>query len=519
MSESETPNPGVLSSSVDLQTDTPYADAVEDYSDSHDVRFHLPGHGGGTAGATAVDDYFGGRLAELDLMPMVDGIDLGQSPTPLERSMRLAAEAWGARRTWFLTNGATQGNHLAVLALRAFGDTVLVQRSVHSSVVDGMMFAGMRARFVAPVVDAELGAAQAVTANAVAARLAELASQGESPAAVYVVSPSYFGFVSDIAAIAEVVHAAGLSLVVDEAWGAHLGFHPELPSNALANGADLVVSSTHKLGGSLTQSAMLHLGEGEWADRLEQRIDRVRHSLQSTSESALLLVSLDLARRALATGEDRIGRSLAFADRIRAEIRLAGRFAIASDNYPSFEGWGGTDPFRVVINTRVGGIGGHQARTLLHDDSGVLVELATENALVAIVGPGTEPDVEAFLGALAALPHLSDDLGAAAPKLPGWGVERMTIRDAYFADTEIVPFEQAAGRISADSLAAYPPGIPNVLPGEEILPDTIAFLRAVAASPSGYVRGAVEAALDTFRVVVRGAEGHDTGAHDIELEK
>jgi lysine decarboxylase len=345
-----------------------------------------------------------------------------------------------------------------------------------------------------------------VTAEAVATRLAELAHLGESPVAVYLVSPSYFGFVSDIASIAEVVHAAGLPLVVDEAWGAHLGFHPELPRNALAHGADLVVSSTHKLGGSLTQSAMLHLGEGEWADRLEQRIERVRHSLQSTSESALLLVSLDLARRALATGEDRIGRSLAIADRIRAEIRSTGRFAVASDDYPAWAGWGGTDPFRVVINTRSGGIGGHQARTLLQNDSGVLVELATENAIVAIVGPGTEPDADVFLTALAALPRLADGSGSAPPMLPGWGRERMSIRDAYFADTELVPFQRAAGRISADSLAAYPPGIPNVLPGEEILPEAITFLRAVAASPSGYVRGAVDAALGSFRVVAHGAE-------------
>jgi lysine decarboxylase len=378
---------------------------------------------------------------------------------------------------------------------------VLVQRSVHSSVIDGLMFAGMRARFVAPVVDTELGAAQAVTADAVAAGLAELAERGESPVAVYLVSPSYFGFVTDIAAIATVVHAAGLPLVVDEAWGAHLGFHPALPANALSQGADLVISSTHKLGGSLTQSAMLHLGEGEWADRLEDRIDRVRHSLLSTSESAVLLASLDLARRALATGEQRLGHSMALADRIRAEIRAAGRFTVASDRYSEFAGWGGTDPLRIVINTRAGGIGGHQARTLLHDDSGVLVELATENAIVAIVGPGAEPDVPVFLDALAALPRIADEPGASSPVLPGWGPERLSIRSAYFAATEIVSHENAAGRISADSLAAYPPGIPNVLPGEEILPETITFLRAVAASPSGYVRGAVDAALERFRVV------------------
>jgi len=490
---------------TDRQTATPYASAVRDYSAAHPVRYHLPGHGGGTAGSTAVGDFFGGRVAELDLMPMIDGIDLGADPTPLERSRRLAAEAWGARRTWFLTNGASQGNHMAVMALRAFGDTLLVQRSVHTSVIDGLMMAGMRGRFVAPVVDSALGAAQALTADSVAEELARLASAGEMPAAVYIVSPSYFGFVSDIAAIASVAHAAGVPLVVDEAWGSHLGFHPDLPSSSLAHGADLVISSTHKLGGSLTQSAMLHLAEGPWADSLEERLDRVKHSLQSTSESAVLLASLDLARRSLAIGRNRLGHSIAIADRIRDEVRSEDRFAVASDRYPAQPGWGGTDPLKIVIDTSVGGIGGHHARSLLHRDAGILVELATENAIVAIVGSGAEPDVGALLDGLRALPRLGDDVSL-APALPGWGPERMSIRSAYFAATEIVTAEQSIGRISADSLAAYPPGIPNVLPGEQIMPETIAFLRAVAESPAGYVRGAVDPYVNFVRVVTADAE-------------
>jgi arginine decarboxylase len=486
---------------VDPQTVTPYASAVRDYSAAHPVRFHLPGHAGGTAGPTAIDDFFGGRLAELDLMPMIHGIDLGAEPTPLERSRRLAAEAWGARRTWFLANGASQGNLMAIMALRGLGETLLVQRSVHSSVIDGLMMAGMRARFIAPVVDTELGAAQAVTSEAVAAELKRLAAAEKMPAAVFLVSPSYFGFVTDIAAVAEVVHTAGIPLVVDEAWGSHLGFHPNLPHSSLAHGADLVISSTHKLGGSLTQSAMLHLGHGPWAERLENSIDRVKNSLQSTSESAVLLVSLDLARRDLATGRNRLGRSIAAADRIRDAVRSEGRFAVASDRFSQQAGWGGTDPLRIVIDTRSGGIGGHLARTLLHDDSGVLVELATENAIVALIGGGAEPDEGALIDALRDLPRRDDRPNKVVPALPGWGPERMSIRDAYFARTEVVPVKLAVGRVSADSLAAYPPGIPNVLPGETILPETIEFLRAVAASPSGHVRGAVDPSLDSMRVV------------------
>lgn len=486
---------------LDLQTATPYASAVRDYSAAHSVRYHLPGHGGGTAGPTAIGGYFGGRLAELDLMPMIHGIDLGDEPTPLTRSRRLAAAAWGARRTWFLTNGASQGNHMAIMALKTFGDTLLVQRSVHSSVVDGLMMTGMRAHFLSPIVDVELGAAQAVTAESVREELDRLASQGQLPTAVYLVSPSYFGFVTDIASIADIVHRFGIPLVVDEAWGSHLGFHDRLPKNALSQGADLVVSSTHKLGGSLTQSAMLHLAHGPWADRLEERLDRVKNSLQSTSESAVLLASLDLARRALAIGHNRIGHSIAAADRIRDEVRAAGRFAVVTDRYATQQGWGGTDPLKVVIDTRVGGIGGHEARTLLHRNSGILVELATENAIVGVVGSGAQPDTGALVDALHALPRLEASSALVPPILPGWGPERMSIRDAYFALTEVVPVEEAIGRVSADSLAAYPPGIPNVLPGEEIIAETVTFLRAVAASPGGYVRGAVDPAINSLRVV------------------
>lgn len=486
---------------LDRQTATPYASAVRDYSAAHSVRYHLPGHGGGTAGPTAIGDYFGGRLAELDLMPMIQGIDLGSEPTPLTRSRRLAAEAWGARRTWFLTNGASQGNHMAIMALKSFGDTLLVQRSVHSSVIDGLMMTGMRAHFLSPIVDAELGAAQAVTAESVAEGLDRLGAQGNLPTAVYLVSPSYFGFVSDIASIAETVHSAGIPLVVDEAWGAHLGFHARLPKNALAQGADLVVSSTHKLGGSLTQSAMLHLADGPWADRLEDRLDRVKNSLQSTSESAVLLASLDLARRSLAIGHNGLGHSIAAADSIRDQVRATGRFAVASDRYPTQEGWGGTDPLKVVIDTRVGGIGGHEARTLLHQNAGILVELATENAIVGIIGSGAQPDIGALVDALHALPRLNDSAVLVPPILSGWGRERMSVRDAYFAPSEVVPAHEAIGRVSADSLAAYPPGIPNMLPGEEIMTETVTFLRAVAASPGGHVRGAVDPAIDFLRVV------------------
>lgn len=481
------------------QEATPYADAVRAYADSHrGPRLHLPGHGGGTAGSAPTDQLFGPRLADLDLMPMLEPVDLGPEPTPFTQARRLAAQAWGARRTWFLTNGASQGNQLAALAMRAFGDVLVVQRSVHSSLVDGLVLSGSQARFIPPIIDAGVGAAQGVTAAAVAEAIS--AAPAGRVSGVYVVSPSYFGFVSDIAAIARVVHAAGLPLVVDEAWGAHLGFHPALPPSALAQGADLVISSTHKLGGALTQAAMLHLADGPWAERLEQQLLRVHPVLQSTSESAILLASLDLARRDLATGADRIARSIAVAQDLRGRVRGHGRFAIADDRYPDIPGWAGSDPLRVVIDTRAGGISGHEARTTLHWRDGLLVELATETAMVAVIGARATPDVTPLVDALHRLPA-PGCTPTAAGTLPGWGPTRMSIREAFLAPSEVVEWQQAIGRVAAASLSAYPPGIPNILPGEEILPEIVDYLHAVAMSPGGTVRGALDPGVNLFRVV------------------
>ena len=609
------------------QHETPYADAMLRYATSHPTRFHLPGHGGGS-GAQPLDAlaaYFGERALSLDLMPMMHGIDLGPSPTPLERSLRLAADAWGARRTWFLANGATQGNQIAAIALAGLrpGAQMLVQRSVHSSVIDALVITGGGARFVAPVVDTRGGMAHGLVAVELRAAIEGAMADGIRLSCVYIVSPSYFGFVSDIAALAEVAHAAGLPLVVDEAWGAHFGFHERLPRNALRLGADLVVSSTHKLGGSFTQSAMLHLGDGPFADDLGAQVDRARRVVQSTSESTLLLASLDLARAQLATGADGIARAIDLAEALRSDIRARGRFTIASDEFASLPGFAGVDPLRIAIGTLYGGINGHRARTILAEEHGILVEMATDAGIVALFAPFADPDIDGLVTALHVLPddrgvravsvdaavralpvgpavgplsvdpavravsrspavgafHVDAAVGSgglmppasdevamrgvsavppnsagapvsgastmppardgvvvpapdamppapdamlpgpdamlpgpvgvpvrqwsAIPPLPPWGTARMTVREAFFAPNEIVDAEHAIGRIAADALAAYPPGIPNVMPGEEITRELVEFVQAVASAEFGHVRGAVDARVLRMRVVAQ----------------
>ncbi|MFE9480524.1 aminotransferase class I/II-fold pyridoxal phosphate-dependent enzyme [Streptomyces spororaveus] len=477
----------------------PYAEAVLGHAGRDWLRLNVPGHA--AVPGSDLAGFFGPRITALDFPPLLDGIDLGPD-TPLDRALALAAEAWGARRTWFLTNGASQGNQIASMVAPALGRTLVVQRSVHSSVIDGLVLSGLDAVFVQPSVDPEQGIAHGVTA----ADVAEALERTPDAAAVYIVSPSYFGAVADVRAIADAAHAAGVPLIVDEAWGSHFGFHPGLPANALASGADLATSSTHKLAGSLTQSAMLHLAEGPFAGLLEPLVDRAFRLVQSTSASALLTASLDLARRSLVTGAAATGSSVGAADRVRAAVRALGRFTVVSDGFHAFTDIVGADPLRIAIDTRAGGITGHEARRRLFRDHQIMVEVATDAAIVAVIGAGTVPDTDRFVEALHTLPSPLTTGPAHAHnhgvlRLPAPGATKLTAREAFLSPAVVVAAEEAVGRISADTLAAYPPGIPNVLPGEVVTAEAVQFLQRTAAAPNGHVRGALDPGVTRLRVV------------------
>lgn len=481
----------------------PYLDALTDNARGGWMRIGVPGHQDQPVQHPAVRDLAAAHGMAMDIPMFTEGVDIADpdvgEPAPLDLALALAADAWGARRTWFLTNGASEGNHAACFALRSLGPTVLAQRSMHSSVVDGAILAGLGLEFVQPNVDPVLGIAHGLTPDALQHALREW----PDAAAAYVVSPSYFGAVSDVRGLADVAHAHGIPLVVDEAWGAHLGFHLALPLNALRCGADLVISSTHKLAGSLTQSAMLHLGHGDFADALEPQIVRALTALSTTSPSALLLGSLDAARRDLMShAPEWIGASIADAQRARDLIAAGGRFTPCEPAILAFPDVIALDPLHLVVDVRSGGVPGHIARRLLEQRSRIHVELATDAVIVGIIGAGSRLDADYLVEGLHALPE--HDLAARpAVHLPNPGPRAMGLREAYLASAEVVPTETAVGRISADSLAAYPPGVPNVLPGEVITEQVLTFLQQTASAPYGWVRGALDPHLAHVRVLAR----------------
>ncbi|MFD5600029.1 aminotransferase class I/II-fold pyridoxal phosphate-dependent enzyme [Leucobacter sp. NPDC058333] len=494
-------------------TSAPYADALEAYADRAPLQLMVPGHGGTERDLSGrLAGFLGERALRMDIPMLMDGIDLlatGQDRTPLDEALELAADAWGAKRTWFLTNGASQANRTIALASRGLGDRILSQRSAHSSFSDGILLAGITPYYVMPSVDTEHGMAHGVSPAALEAALTEADEAGTPAHAVYVISPSYFGSVADVRGLAEVAHAHGAPLIVDGAWGPHFGFHPELPESPARLGADVVISSTHKLAGSLTQSAMLHLGYGPFADRLEPLIERAFSMTASTSTSAILRGSLDIARHALATGEEQIGRSVAGARRFREILRADDRFSVVSDTFDRFDDIVATDLLRVPIDVSGAGVGGHWLRQHLIEQHDIFFEMSTATSIVAVIGAGKTPDFDAVYAAMVASvesPEADVERAAAGdihdfPNLPKPGAYRVSPRDGFFGDTEVVAAADAIGRVSADTLAAYPPGIPNVMPGEEITDEAVAFLQAVAASPTGYVRGAIDTSVGSFRVL------------------
>src|SRR5438477_5649921 len=463
------PASSLLSGVSSGQDRTPYLDALREYAARDPARLHVPGHKGGLGADAELLRALGGPALALDIPALTHGIDLGPPPTPFEQAQELAAEAWGARRTWFLINGASQGNIAAGLALAHQGEEVVLQRNVHSSTIDALVLSGLRPTFVAPEVDPELGIAHCLSADALERALAA------TPAAVgaWVVSPTYFGAVADVRALAAVAHRHDVPLIVDEAWGAHLAFHEELPEHALAAGADLVISSTHKIVGSLMQSAMLHLGHGAEARIGEDVVDRAVTLTESTSPSSLLGASLDAARRQAAVyGRELLGHTMEVLRHTREEIRAIEGLDVLDERLCAQPGVFAYDPLRLCVDVRGIAASGYQLAPLLREIDDINLELYAQNVIVAVFGMCERrlPEAARLSRALrTAVERVGvDPSGAeasfAAP--PPWGELAMTPREAYLGAQEVVQAESAAGRIAAESLATYPPGGPSGLAGQ-----------------------------------------------------
>lgn len=481
------------------QPTAPYLDAVSAYGFRGSGRFHVPGHKGGPGADPGLRHAVGDRALAMDIPQDIHGVDVGPD-NPFVRAERLAAEAYGADRTWFLTNGATQGNHALMLALAPLGTRVLAQRNSHASLVDGLVLSGGLASFVAPEYDGDLGMAHGVEPAA----LEEAIARHDDVSAVFIVSPTYYGLVADVAGCAEVAHRHDLPLVVDQSWGPHFGFHPDLPSGALAQGADAMLTSTHKIVGSLTQSAMLHVAD---TGRIDQgAIARAVRLLRSTSPSSLLFASLDAARRQLAVhGEALLHDTLRCIQQTRAKMATSPGVAVLGPELVGRPGVADWDPLRIALDIRGTGRTGYEVADALRQTYDAHVELATQATVLFLIGMGEQQ---------VALERLGGDLDEVVKRIAQPGTTQPIIappasleqqmavppRDAFLGAAELVPVDQAVGRISCESIAGYPPGIPALLPGERITAETVAYLREIVRE-GARLHGASDPAFERINVL------------------
>jgi arginine decarboxylase len=482
------------------QPTAPYLDAVTAYGFRGSTRFHVPGHKGGAGADPGMHAAFGQRALLLDVPQDIEGIDVGPSPTPYERAEQLAAEAYGAARTWFLTNGASQGNHALCLALAGPQQRVVIQRNSHASLIDGLVLSGGLAAFVAPEYDAELGMAHGVTPDA----LERVLRKAPDARSAFIVSPTYYGMAADVEGCAEVAHRAGAALIVDNAWGAHFGFHPSLPQSPLRLGADAIVASTHKIVGSLTQSAMLLVAD---SDRIDVgAIGRAVRLVRSTSPSALLMASLDAARRQLAVhGEALLEQTIGASARARAAIDAVPGCNVVNEGFVGRPGIAGWDPLRIVIDVRDTGCTGYELAAALRSAYDIYIELATHATLVLVLGLGQPVDpLERFAHDFAeTVRRMSRPYAAPALARPPAALEHETAvppREAFLGQSEAVPVAHSIGRISSESIAGYPPGVPALLPGERITSEVVAYLRELTAA-GARLHGASDPTFATVRVL------------------
>ena len=482
------------------QDQTPYLDAIVEYAKRRPGRFHVPGHKGGQGADPAAIEALGRAAFDRDIPAGIEGIDVGPE-SPFQRAQRLAADAWGARRSWFLINGASQGNHATCLALRHHGRSVVVQRNAHSSTIDGIILAGLEPTFVAPEIDAELGVAHCLSPES----LAEALDRSPGAVAALTVSPTYFGAVADIAGMSKVCRDRGLPLIVDEAWGSHLRFSPLLPAErpgVRRRPGPLLGAQAARQPDPVRDPPpgpvrRARRGPGRPLrdpDRVDQP-ERAAHRLVGRHPPICGGARTGAARRN--PGRTRAGPGRGPPDTgARRPRRAIGRSSGGLELGPvaPLDRRPRHGQHRQAARLPDAGSGRHQPRAGFRERRGRRLW----------DGRGRHRSAARLV---AALRRAVDALGADAelPKRPftpppPWGSLEAPPREAFFGPQEVVPFDQAVGRVAAESLAAYPPGIPNVLPGERLTQETLAYIREVVEH-GGWVRGAVDRSLRTIRVV------------------
>ncbi|MDZ4717511.1 MAG: aminotransferase class I/II-fold pyridoxal phosphate-dependent enzyme, partial [Roseiflexaceae bacterium] len=474
-------SPAILEAPMQHISDhAPFLESLAQAIAEQPTSFHMPGHKFDPQLLPGFSALFGAGVIAGDLSEAMPSVDyLHGATSALVAAQQLAAAAVGAEHTFFLVNGSTVGNQAMLLAVGHDGGRVLMPRASHRSVYAGLILSGATPIYLQPKPHPQLGFPLAIDC----ATVAEALQAHPDVVALHITSPSYYGYVSDVPALAELAHAHHIPLLVDEAHGAHFPYHPALPPSAVRCGADVVVQSAHKTLGALTQAALLHHA-GNRVDL--NRIQSMLALLQSSSPSVLLTASLDAARQqASQRGHELLTNAIALANDARAAIRTIPGLWCYGDELIGQNGIAGHDPTKLVIRVSDSGWNGIAFAERLWARYRLSVEFADPHQLIGTISMAdTRANIDVLLGALRAIAAEPLPVQAQYPTIwPTHALPPMilTPRQASLQSSQPIALAESVGMICAEPVIPYPPGIPLIMPGEQISADLVAYLGELLA--------------------------------------
>jgi arginine/lysine/ornithine decarboxylase len=454
----------------------PLLEALADYHRLGRYGFTPPAHRQGRGIDRRVREVMGVDPFRDDVLASSGLDDRSSSGGYLQQAEDLMADAVGAEHAFFSTCGSSLSVKAAMLAVAGHDGHLILGRDVHKSVVAGMIFSGVQPCWVRPQWDAKLLIAHPPSPE----RIAEAWERYPHAAGALIVSPTPYGTCADIKAIAEICHEHDKPLIVDEAWGAHLPFCDELPAWAMDAGADICVVSVHKMGAGFEQGSVFHVQ----GDRIDfPHLSACADLLMTTSPNVLLYAAMDGWRRQMVEcGDELLHSALALADRLRSDVdRLAG-VHVLEEELVGAEASSDLDRLQIMVDLSDLGISGYQAADWLREHERIDMHLSDHARIVATVSIADDASTaDRILQALNRLIDAADDLPDPKPiKIPEpRDLELETVnrpRDAFFGQFEDVNAKDAVGRIAAEQITPYPPGIPVILPGERINREVIDYL-------------------------------------------
>ncbi|MFD0697250.1 aminotransferase class I/II-fold pyridoxal phosphate-dependent enzyme [Paenibacillus sp. GCM10027628] len=455
-------------------TRTPLFSALLAHAEKNPIQFHIPGHKKGVGMDPEFRSFIGDNALSIDLINIAPLDDLHQPMGVIEDAQKLAADAYGADHTFFSVQGTSGAIMTMIMTVCSEGDKIIVPRNVHKSVLAAIIFIGAKPVFIQPARDRNLGIDHGIPTRSVRRAL----EKHPDAKAVLVINPTYYGVCTNLKEIVDLVHSYNMPVLVDEAHGVLIHFHEKLPMSAMEAGADMAATSVHKLGGSMTQSSVLNV-QGNRVN--PKRIQTIISMLTTTSTSYILLGSLDTARRHLAlNGRAMAEQTIELAQYARKQINEITNLYCFGEEILGEEATYNYDPTKICVHVRKLGITGFEAENWLREHYNIEVEMSDMYNILCLITPGdTQENVDTLLDALRKLSHVNDDVvdvKEVVIKIPAIPQLTLTPRDAFYGETETIPFKDAADRIIAEFIYVYPPGIPILLPGEVITQELIDYI-------------------------------------------